>query len=80
MNWVRCADELPDATRPGHPYLVYAESADPEKPLYAVCYYWPDDPPESRWGPLPGIWSRAITHWARLSPPPDESHFREGQP
>lgn len=63
INWIACADRLPDKD---YRYLVYAESADEEKPLIAIAWYTPG----FGWNLLAPEWCDAITHWMPVPPGP----------
>ena len=51
-------------------YLVYAASADPDRPLI-VTAFWSNDNPRG-WLGLVEIWAKAISHWQPLPSPPSE--------
>lgn len=54
--------------------LVYAPSADPEKPLICCAWYEAEGTEnEPGWSLLPAHWLAAITHWMELPAPPKES-------
>jgi hypothetical protein len=42
-------------------YLVFAPSADPEKPFRQLCF-WDDE--QQVWTGLVGVWMKALTHWS----------------
>lgn len=65
MNWVPVTDRLP--TEDGK-YLIYAPSADPDKPFIHVAWY----DPGFGWSLLPQVWVDAITHWMEFPGPPEE--------
>lgn len=48
-------------------YLVYAPSADPDRPLIHVAWW---DIEGGHWSLLPSAWLSAITHWMPLPAPP----------
>ena len=50
----------------GH-YIIYAPSADADKPLVAMAWY----NPASGWSLLPKCWCEAITHWMQIPKPPN---------
>lgn len=66
-TWTRLADAKPSKSAP---YLIFAPSADPEKPLIHVAWF---DPDEDQWSGLVECWLRAITHWMPLPEPPETS-------
>ncbi len=66
VEWIALADQLP--TRDDR-YLVYAPSADPDKPLIITAWYNPTNP-TNPWSLLPEIWIDAITHWMEIPKPP----------
>lgn len=47
--------------------LVYAPSADPDKPLI-TCAWW--DLENKSWSLINTYWAKAITHWMPLPAPP----------
>ena len=48
-------------------FLVFAPSADPQKPLKQVAW-WSEM--NQQWELLPKVWCDAITHWARMPKSP----------
>src|SRR5690554_4079074 len=50
-------------------WLVYAPSADEEKPL-RTCAWWHAE--EKRWGLIHPYWAKSITHWAEWPEDPGE--------
>jgi hypothetical protein len=64
MKWISVEEKLPEK---GARYLVYALSADENRPLITIARY---DPNGFGWSLLPKIWIPAITHWMELPAPP----------
>ena len=54
-------------------YLIYARSADPERPLITVAWYDTDD---GTWLGIIPYWLRAASHWMPLPPPPTTRALR----
>lgn len=50
------------------PCIVYAESADPDKPMIYQAWY----DPSFGWSLLPRVWIDAITHWMPMPKPPNK--------
>jgi hypothetical protein len=65
MTWNKCSDEQP--AKDGL-YMVYAPSADPDKPVLALAWYHT----KGYWSLLPKVWCLAITHWMEMPQPPEE--------
>jgi hypothetical protein len=57
--WIDVRSEQPKAEGS---YLVYAPSADIDKPLVAIAWFTPGE----GWSLLPQCWCNAITHWMPL--------------
>ena len=55
-------------------YLVFAPSADPERPLIAMAFW---SSKESRWELVLKYWAEAITHWQELPDPPQEEEHAD---
>ena len=68
LPWISVTDRLPEEEGL---YLIYAPSADPEKPLIFSAWWHLSDNPEwyKRWG-LVKMWSDAVTYWMPLPDPP----------
>jgi len=66
QEWIPVTDRLPteDAA-----YLVYAPSADSEKPFRSIAWYDPKRP-NFGWQGLPVVWSSVITNWQPLPKDP----------
>jgi len=62
-NWTSIEERLPDDAL----CLVYAPSADPDKPLINTAWY----DKTYGWSLLPKVWCDAITHWMPLPEPPE---------
>jgi len=59
--WISVEERLPEA--PGT-YLVFAPSADEDKPFRTTAWYEPPDTGNLEgWQLLPAVWCKAITHW-----------------
>lgn len=64
MTWISVKDRMPD--KDGM-VLIYAPSADEDKPLICCAWY---DPSGFGWSLIVGAWGEAITHWMPLPEPP----------
>ena len=66
-EWVSIQECLPkkDAL-----YLIYAPSADPDKPFIHVAWF---NPKNKLWTLNLQIWIDAMTHWMPLPEPPETS-------
>jgi hypothetical protein len=62
-RWIPVEEGLPRAS--GN-YIVFAESADHEKPFFNTAYWFAE---ERCWGLAP-VWAKAISHWMPLPDPP----------
>lgn len=71
--WIDVRSEQPKAEGS---YLVYAPSADIDKPLVAIAWFTPGE----GWSLLPQCWCNAITHWMPKPPPPNPSHHDDEAP
>ena len=60
MEWIAIKDRLPEKDGP---YLVFAESADPNKPFIQIAWCEPND---YGWSLIPTVWVNALTHWMPL--------------
>lgn len=67
MEWIAIKDRLPEKDAP---YLVFAESADPDKPFIQIAWYKPDG---FGWSLIPATWVKALTHWMPLPARPQVS-------
>jgi len=65
MIWHKWPDEKPPEDGA---YLIYAPSADPEKPLIATAWY---NSACDGWSLLPIVWINAIRAWMFLPDPPE---------
>ena len=45
------------------PFLIYAPSCDPKKPLIHIAWF---EPKAKCWSLLPEMWLKGITHWMPL--------------
>lgn len=68
-DWIKCSDRLPTE---GGSYIVFAPSADLDKPLITNAWYEPQGGKHMPgWQLLPKVWCAAITHWMPLPTAPD---------
>lgn len=65
-QWFRCDRELP--AKEGA-YLIYAKSADPDKPLIHEAWF---NTKTNSWELIPSLWAKAITHWMFMPNPPKD--------
>lgn len=65
MNWISVNDRLSEHDSS---YLIYAPSADPERPFTRIAWY----NPSFRWDLWPQAWINAITHWMEVPGPPSK--------
>ncbi len=66
-EWIPLSERLPPRD---DRYLVYAPSADPDKPMILIAWFHPDS---KKWSLILEIWSSAITHWMEVPGPPKET-------
>lgn len=59
LDWVSVKERLP---KEDGGVMIFAPSADPEKPLVTKAWY----DPNYGWSMLPPNWINAITHWRSL--------------
>jgi len=64
-KWISIKDKLPNKDAL---YLIYALSADKNKPLIYSAWY---DPKRYGWSMLPQIWIDVISRWMPLPEPPN---------
>ena len=64
MEWISVNDKMPENDAP---YLVFAESADPDKPFIQIAWY---NPSRRLWELIPTAWSNFISHWMPLPSAP----------
>jgi len=55
-RWIPVNEKLPEDD---YKYLIFAPSADPDKPFAGIAWY----NPKKGWSLLPEAWIEAITHW-----------------
>jgi len=65
MKWISVKDRLPDRDAP---YIVFIETADPDKPLMLIAWYRP----EFGFSGIVTYWIDAITHWMELPDWPED--------
>lgn len=63
MNWRQLSDEQPTEGL----HLVYAASADPDRPLIVTAWW---HAAEKQWSIINEYWAKAVTHWMPLPPAP----------
>jgi hypothetical protein len=68
--WIPVKSHLPDKDAP---YLIFAESVDPDRPYIRIAWY----DPKFGWSLLPIAWIDSITHWMPLPDFPLERDRRE---
>ena len=73
-EWISVKERLP---KRDSLYIIFAPSADKNKPLKQCAWY---DPSGYGWSLLPIVWIKAITHWMELPEDPEPSTTEELTP